>query len=303
MTLPVKASSSLRTTVTLAGWRVMAFVAHILPRRAIGPVTTIAGRCSRLFAKSARAMAARHQLRIEPRRSPAEVQQLVDDVFARYTHYWIESLRLPRLSQSRVETGIKVEGYEHVTAGLNAGRGVILALPHLGGWEWAGRWLACRSIEVVAVAERLEPEELFAWMTELRNDLGMTVVPLDSSAGSAVLAALRRNAVVCLLCDRDLQGGGAEVEFFGERTTIPAGPAALALRTGATLLPTAVLHTDRGEGHLGLVLPPLDTARDERPLRTAISDVSNELAAALESLIRQAPTQWHLLQPNWPSDT
>jgi KDO2-lipid IV(A) lauroyltransferase len=190
-----------------------------------------------------------------------------------------------------------------VTAGLNAGRGVILALPHLGGWEWAGRWLACRSIEVVAVAERLEPEELFAWMTELRNDLGMTVVPLDSSAGSAVLAALRRNAVVCLLCDRDLQGGGAEVEFFGERTTIPAGPAALALRTGATLLPTAVLHTDRGEGHLGLVLPPLDTARDERPLRTAISDVSNELAAALESLIRRAPTQWHLLQPNWPSDT
>ena len=122
---------------------------------------------------------------------------------------------------------------------------MILALPHLGGWEWAGRWLADTGHRVTVVVERIEPPELFDWFARLRNELGMKVVPLGPSAATAVLRALRDNEVVCLLCDRDLQGGGIEVEFFGERTTLPAGPATLGLRAGAPILPVAVYFTRR----------------------------------------------------------
>jgi lauroyl/myristoyl acyltransferase len=89
----------------------------------------------------------------------------------------------------------------------------------------------------------------------------MNVVPLGPGAGKTVMRPLRDNHVVCLLADRDLQGGGPEVEFFGERTTLPAGPATLALRTGAPILPTAVYFTGRVDGHHAWVRPPLPAER------------------------------------------
>ena len=91
----------------------------------------------------------------------------------------------------------------------------------------------------------------------------MRIVSLGPSAGREVMAALKRNDVVCLLCDRDIQRTGVEVEFFGETTTMPAGPATLALRTGAPILPTAVYFTDRIDGHLG-VRSSADRRRPDR---------------------------------------
>ena len=165
---------------------------------------------------------------------------------------------------------------------------MILALPHLGGWEWAGRWLALRGVRITVVVERLDPPELFDWFVDLRSELGMTVVALGPDAGKAVLGALRRNEVVCLLCDRDLDGRGVEVEFFGERTTLPAGPATLGIRTGAPILPTAVYFTPRYNGHFGLVRPPLDTTRSGS-LRDDVARVTQQLARELELLITPSP--------------
>lgn len=128
----------------------------------------------------------------------------------------------------------------------------------------------------------------------------MHVVPLGPKAGTAVLKALEANHIVCLLADRDLQGTGIDVEFFGERTRLPGGPALLGLRSGAPVFPTAVYFDDE-LGHLGLVRPPLDTAR-RGSLRTDVARVTQDLAAEFETLIRRSPDQWHLLQPNWPSD-
>jgi KDO2-lipid IV(A) lauroyltransferase len=127
----------------------------------------------------------------------------------------------------------------------------------------------------------------------------MHVVALGPNAGGEVLKALRDNHVVCLLCDRDLGGGGIEVDFFGERTTLPGGPATLALRSGAPLIPTAVYATPAGRE--GVLRPPLDTSRHGR-LRDDAARVTQDLAVELEGLIGRAPEQWHLLQPNWPSD-
>ena len=128
----------------------------------------------------------------------------------------------------------------------------------------------------------------------------MHIVPLGPDAGKAVLRAIKEGHVIALLCDRDIEGTGVEVEFFGERTTLPAGPATLALRTGAALLPTAVYF--QGDGHHAIVQPPLVVERQEKRLRDDVARVTQQIATALEGLIAIAPDQWHLQQPNWPSD-
>ena len=158
-----------------------------------------------------------------------------------------------------------------------------------------------QQVPVTAVVEPLQPPELFEWFVSFRRSLGMTIVSLGPDAARQVLAALRRNEVVCLLADRDLAGTGTSVWFFGETTTLPAGPATLALRSGAHLLPTAVYFRPGQEGVKGVVRPPLDTARQGR-LRDDVARVTQDLAGAFEELIRAAPEQWHLMQPNWPSD-
>ena len=108
--------------------------------------------------------------------------------------------------------------------------------------------------------------------------------------------------MVCLISDRDLQGGGVEVDFFGERTTVPGGPATLALRTGATVLPTAVFHSPGVDGHIGLVKPPIQIERCSKSLRDDVERITQHLTNELAEFIERAPAQWHLLQPNWPSD-
>lgn len=222
--------------------------------------------------------------------------------FESYARYYLESFRLPGRSVGEIARGHDVVGYEHVEAARAKGRGVILALPHLGGWEWSAFWLTLvKRVPVTAVVEPLQPPELFEWFVSFRRSLGMTIVALGPDAARQVLGALRRNEVVCLLADRDLAGTGVEVSFFGETTTLPAGPATLALRSGADLLPTAVYFRPGREGVRGVVRAPLDTTRSGK-LRDDVARVTQDLARDFEVLIRAAPEQWHLMQPNWPSD-
>ena len=222
-------------------------------------------------------------------------------VFESYGRYWVEMLRLPGdVRAGRIASLGTIDGYEHVQKGLAQGNGVILALPHLGGWEWAGAEMARRGHDLLAVVERIEPPELLDWFAAQRAAFGLEVVALGPDVSSTVLRALRANRIVCLLCDRDIEGDGVDVEFFGERTTLPGGPATLALRTGATVVPTAVYFRP-GRDHLGVVRPAVEVERMGR-LREDIARITQTITHELELLIRVAPEQWHLLQPNWPSD-
>lgn len=249
-----------------------------------------------------RLMVERHMRRVVPSASDWQIRRLTQKVFDSYARYYLESFRLPVLDAQQVAKSFLVEGYdEHLVPALERGNGAILALPHLGGWEWAGRWAADLGNKMTVVVEPLQPPELFDWFVELREKFGMRVIPVGPEAGSAALAALRANEVLCLLCDRDISGGGVVTRFFGESTLLPAGPATLALRTGAALLPTAVYFTDRSDGHLGVIRPPIPCLRTGR-LRADVERITGLVARELEFLIERAPEQWHLLQPNWPSD-
>ena len=228
------------------------------------------------------------------------LRRAVDATFESYARYWAESFRLPGTSPEVLDAGMSYEGLQHLDEGLAGGNGVILALPHLGGWEWAGFWVAAvRKQPITVVVEALDPPELFEWFVDLRRSFGMNIISLGPDAVAGVVRALKANHIVCLLCDRDIGGGGIEVEFFGERTKLPGGPATLSLRTGAPLLPTAAYY--RGRGHYGVCRPPVPSERQGR-LREDVARVTQSLAHELEALIRVAPEQWHLMQPNWPSD-
>ena len=158
---------------------------------------------------------------------------------------------------------------------------MILALPHLGGWEYAAAWMAYKGHRMLAVVEPIEPPELYEWFVGQRRELGLDVVPLGPGASGALLKALRDNRIVCLLSDRDLTGDGVDVEFFGERTTLPGGPATLALRTGATLLAAAVYFRP-GRNHAAQVRPPVPVEREGR-LREDVARITQVLAHEFEA--------------------
>jgi len=292
----------LSAAATVSGYRLGSMAARLMPAPVAAAAASSFGFTASFASLARRQMIQRHLRRVNPRLSGTALRIATQAAFDSYARYYVESFRLPTLSKRTVERTFTRDGYQHVVDGLDRGNGVILALPHLGGWEWAGRWMTDQGHKLTVVVEPLDPPELFEWFVELRQDLGMTVVPLGPKAGATVLKALRGNEVVCLLCDRDLERTGVDVEFFGERTTLPAGPATLALRTGAALLPTGVYFTPRVDGHHAIVRPPIPTERFGGGLRDDVSRVTQALARELEFLIRRAPEQWHLFQPNWPSD-
>ena len=287
--------------IGLAAYRGASVAAQNLPEPVTSFVASMLGAGFGTGMRGRRAMIERHLTRVNPSLRGTALRRAAQLAFDYYARYWVESFRLPGLSAEEVDGGFSYDGLEYLDDALVGGGGAIVALPHLGGWEWAGRWLADQGLPPTVVVEPIEPPELFEWFVSLRQSLGMTVVPIGPTAGAPLLRALRANEVVCLLCDRDIQGGGVEVEFFGERTTLPGGPATLGLRTGAPILPTAVYFTSARDGHHAIIRPPVPAER-RGSLREDVARITQAVATELEVLIRASPEQWHLFQPNWPSD-
>ena len=293
--------SELRRLAPFHAYRTGAAMARRLPAPVARAWPDTLGLAFAAGMRGRRSMIERHLRRVHGWDiGPLALEQLVQLAFASYVRYWIESFRLPVTTPAELEAGMTYDGLERIDEAREAGKGVIVALPHLGGWDFGGAWLATRGYRLTVVVEPVEPPELFEWFASFRRSLGMTIVPLGPAAGTAVLGALKRNELVGLVTDRDIGRSGVPVDFFGEQTTLPTGAATLALRTGAPILPTAVYFEGRA-GHRGVVLPPLDTARTGR-FRDDVARITQALAVSFEDLIRRAPEQWHLMQPNWPSD-
>ena len=232
---------------------------------------------------------------------PNELQALTRRAMRSYARYWMETFRLPSLDLDDVAARAETFGWEHIEAAVARGRGVILALPHSGNWEVAGIWLIKQGFPFTTVAERLKPESLFDQFVEYREGLGMRVLPLTGGARppTEVLSErLRAGEVVCLLGDRDLSRHGVDVEFFGEATRMPAGPALLAATTGATLLPVHCSYTERGWAQW--VGPPIES--DQARLRDRVRESTQKLADVFADRIAQYPADWHMLQKLWLAD-
>lgn len=291
--------------LTTAGYRFASLAAKLSPMPVVaGTAFALSGPLA-IAMRSKRQMVERHLRRILPNASTLTIRQMTQASFESYARYYLETFRLAQVPMRRINAAFTVDGMEHIERSAEAGKGTILALPHLGGWEWAGRWLVGQGYTLTAVVERLDNEELFDWFLGVREELGFNIIPLDDRAGIAVNEALRANHVVALLCDRDIprEGirNGANVTFFGESTTVPSGPAFFSLRTGAPIVPLATYFTNRLDGHHAVVRPAIHAKR-EGSLRDDVTRISQIVTSEIEALIRRAPEQWHLFQPNWPSD-
>lgn len=307
------AGTSLRPTLTApadgvsidlvtAGYRTGAALARHVPAPITDAAVAVGSKGAVWLTPARRLVLRRHLERAAGRPlGEREAWRKVQQAYGAYARYWVESFRLPTLSEAEIDAGMSYHGYEHLVRAVAAGPpGPIMVMPHLGGWEWAGFWMTrLMDLPVTVVVEALEPPELYDFFLSFRRSLGMNIITLGPDAGREVLTAIRRGDVVGLLSDRDIDGTGVPVEFFGEQTTLPAGPATLALRTGAPLLSVGAYFD--GKGHRCIIRPPLTVERQGK-LREDIRRVTRDVAAELEELIRVAPEQWHLLQPNWPSD-
>ncbi len=232
-----------------------------------------------------------------------ELRALSRESMRSYARYWLEVFRLPVIPTSRLVDGMQAEGDVQIAFDYTAaGRGVVFALPHMGNWDQAAAWIiASGAGSFTTVAERLKPESVYERFVAFRENLGMEVLP--ASGGSrpfGVLAQrLRAGKIVCLPCDRDVTGSGIEVEFFGEKARMMAGPAALAVQTGAALIPATLWFTSGGWGvrfHDEIPVP----ADGDRKQRTAA--MTQQIARAFEDGISAHPADWHMLQRMFVAD-
>ena len=228
---------------------------------------------------------------------------LIRASLASYGRYWREAFRLPAMDHWALTRQLEasVGGQDHLNAALAAGRGVVLALPHSGNWDMAGVWLVKRHGTFTTVAERLKPESLYRRFIEYRESLGFEVLPLSGGRRppfELLAERLRDNKIVCLMAERDLTRTGVEVNFFGELTRMPAGPAKLAIETGAALLPVHCWFTDsrRQQGWGFSVSPALDCASGD------VGSITQLLADRFAHNIAAHPADWHMLQPQWLAD-
>ncbi|MFI6043573.1 phosphatidylinositol mannoside acyltransferase [Nocardia sp. NPDC051321] len=281
-----------------AGWRLVRALPESTARRLFDfGADRVAGKANRAF----RAGGAPNQLRRNLARviggTPSDVpDELIRASIRSYARYWREAFRLPSMDHAAIGNELVLEGKSHLEAGLAAGRGAVLVLPHSGNWDMAGVWLVQNHGTFATVAERLKPESLAERFLDYRRSLGFEVIPLTGAAQSPfgqLANRLRENKAICLMGERDLTGRGVPVTFFGERTWLPAGAAKLAIETGAPLLPVHTWFTDDGWGMK--VYPPVDVSG-------GVAAATQALADRFAANIAEHPADWHMLQPMWEGD-
>ncbi|MFE9537106.1 phosphatidylinositol mannoside acyltransferase [Streptomyces sp. NPDC006691] len=240
--------------------------------------------------------------RVVPDASPERLAALSRAGMRSYMRYWMESFRLPSWSRDRMANGFVPEDVHHLVDGLASGRGVVIALPHMGNYDLAGAWVTTKmDTPFTTVAERLKPESLYDRFVAYRESLGMEVLPHTGGSAFGTLARrLRAGGLVCLVADRDLSASGVEVKFFGETTRMPAGPAMLAQQTGAVLMPVTLWYDD-SPIMKGRVHPPVEVPETgDRAARTA--SMTQAMADAFATGIADHPEDWHMLQRLWLAD-
>jgi KDO2-lipid IV(A) lauroyltransferase len=278
------------------------WLAKRLPTRIGRALFQAAGSLAYRFASGLRAAVASNQARVLGR--PVDdpfVRANTREAFRRYARYWFDSFAIEEWEAADVQAGFSWDGGEHLLRFHEEGTGIIAVLPHLGNWDASARSMAEQGLRMVAVAEHLRPERLFQLFVRQRERYGVEVIALDGhgGVGKALTNALAEGKLIGLLADRDLTGRGIEVEMFGARRRLPAGPALLAMSTGAPVVVVGSYQTPNGWCGVACPLAMPERTGDRRADATAITQA---IAHAFERLISASPADWHVFERAWPED-
>ncbi len=285
------------------GYVAGSWLARALPERFVYAVAELAGRLKpRLSRAQARAVEGNLARVTGLPLGSAELQALVREAYASYARYWLETFRLVREGPGFFLERFLCDSVDNLDATVKRYGGAIVVGGHLANWDAGGAWVAARGGRLVTVAEVLKPRRMFDFFVTHRERLGMTIYPAERGVVTHLIEAVADGAVVAILGDRDLKGRGPEVDFFGQRVTMPGGPASLALRTGVPLLVVGVSEIMLPNGKRGWraeISQPIPLPGDSRG---AVAELTQEVAAHLEGLIARHPTSWHMMSPFWPQD-
>ena len=274
-----------------AGWRIVRWLPE---RSAYRLFTLVADRVSAKNGKSFSRLESNLR-RVAPELSADELRALAQAGMRSYLRYWCDTFRSPDWDTARIQSTVTVNDAELLLEPVRSKRGVVVALPHAGNWDHAGSYFCSQGISLVTVVERLKPEKLFHKFLEYRQAIGMEALPLDGRVMGTLASRLREGKLVALVADRDLSRSGIDVKFFDGIARMPAGPALLALRTGADLVTAFVSYTESGI-HI-----------DFRKVEIASGETESEQVAKTVQLcadnfaagIAQHPEDWHMLQRIW----
>ena len=221
--------------------------------------------------------------------SDPRAAQVARRAFQNYGRMLMDFLLMGDLSPEDVNARMSADGLEHLDVALSRGRGLVLALPHMGSWDMAAAFASVQGYPISAVAE-VFPGSLNDAVVATRRGMGMDVIPIGRSAVRAILAALAANRIVALLCDLE-QGPGVKVRFFGRQAIVPSGPAAFAMKTGAALVPTFVYGIGDGKYH-GHVHQPLAWSPSDTK-----EGLTQRIIDCFEDFIKERPDQWYAFRP------
>jgi lauroyl/myristoyl acyltransferase len=280
------------------GFRSAAWLAEKAPIRVGDAVAMFGGRAALAVARRKRAVVRKNLARVVGEGD--HLDDVVREAFDSYARYWLETFRGAKYSREQLLEMVRCDDWDVIEAATQRGRGLVIVTAHFGFYDLGVAWFGAKGHPMMTVAEVLRPRALFEWFAETRAVRGMPVIPARpaESARQRLLEIVKEGGGVALVSDRDLGRRGIWVEFFGERTTIPAFPALLVAMTDAALVAGGMMSTEDG---YQLVFDELsyevtgDTSRDS----DAIAQV---IAHGVEGLIKRAPEQWHIFSTNWPSD-
>ena len=233
---------------------------------------------------------------VRPKASHDEIESMVKSGLISAMRYWCDTFRISDWDKKRIIETVTCSNEELLLTGAASGKGVIVALPHAGNWDHAGLYFCMKGITVHTVAEHLKPEKLFMKFLEHREKMGMKVFDIDGSVIQELEEILRRGGLVALVADRDLSKSGITVDFFDGIAKMPAGPALLALRTGASLITAFVAYTKTGI-HINFSGPfNLDSAESGKSESGKVIALTQKLADQFSRDITRDPTSWHMQQ-------
>ncbi|HET6562814.1 MAG TPA: phosphatidylinositol mannoside acyltransferase [Marmoricola sp.] len=278
----------------VAAWRLVRLLPEERARRLFDRLAT------RMYAGDGRGVRTlRENLRrVRPDLDDPALERLTEAGVRSYLRYWCESFRLPSWPMADLVARTRTVHEERLRAPYDAGRGVVVALPHQANWDWAGAWACATGMPLTTVAERLRPERLYDQFVAFRAGLGMTILPLTGGEPPlpALAERLRAGGFVCLLADRDLSRSAVEVTLCGHRARMPTGPALLARLTGAALVPATLSYADRElEIHFH---PEVRVGEAAEGVREAMQQVADAFTAGL----RKHPEDWHMMQSVFSED-
>lgn len=226
-------------------------------------------------------------------KSSSEIQKMVEEIGIDATKGAFETLYSASPRKEEVYSGITIEGKEHLDAALNKGKGVIALSAHLGNFAVMRGKLISEGYPFCLVIKLPKDPGISQYFKMKMEKYNLRFILADPAIVSQkeILRTLRRNEIVCLIVDGDQKRGGVPVMLMEQEIAMPPGPAILARRTGATVLPMFIIRQKDNSQKI-IIEPPVDVIDDEDQDK-AVALLCQKFAIIIENNIKKHPTQWY----------